>query len=445
MFEKILVANRGEIAIRVLRACKEEGIRTVAVHSDVDADSLHVKLADESVCIGPAKATESYLNIPAILSAADLTDADAIHPGYGFLAETSEFAEVCEKSGVHFIGPDFKSIRLMGDKVKARKTMEKAGLPVLPGAEVESSKADKLQKLAAKIGFPIMIKAAFGGGGRGMKIVRNAKELETSVQIASNEAAQAFGNDSLYMEKFVEHPRHIEFQVLADKQGNVITLGERDCTIQRRHQKLIEEAPSPVITQQKRQEMTTLINRAIKKINYSNVGTIEFLMDEAGNLYFMEMNTRIQVEHPVTEMITGIDLIKAQLELAAGKPLPCQQKDISFRGHSIECRINAEDPVKFQPSVGTISTYHEPGGFGVRVDSSIYNDYKVLPFYDSLLAKIIVHGKDRLEAIAKMKGALGELVIDGIQCNADFHKKVMAHEQFIKGDVDTTFSGSVNS
>lgn len=444
MFKKVLVANRGEIAVRIIRACKEDGIQTVAVHSDVDRESLHVKMADESVCIGPAKPANSYLNIPSILSAAHLTNADAIHPGYGFLAENEEFARVCEKSNFRFIGPDAKSIELMGNKIEARMAVEKVGVPVLPGATVSTGEPDKILKAADKVGYPLILKAAFGGGGRGMKVVNNPEQLLSSIETAKSEAGAAFGDDTVYMEKYLASARHIEFQIVADTKGNVVILGERDCTVQRRHQKLIEESPSPSITSAQRQEITQVLSKAMRKLNYTNVGTVEFLLDNKGKLYFMEMNTRIQVEHPVTEMVTGIDLIKTQMALASGASLNIQQKNFELRGHAIECRINAEDPVHFRPSVGTISTYHVPGGFGVRIDSALYDGYKVLPFYDSLLAKIIVHGRDRNEAIQKMRTALDELVIEGLTCNVDFHKRVMVNEQFIAADYDTTLAQLIN-
>ena len=445
MFSKILVANRGEIAIRIIRACRQMGIPTVAVHSDADQESLHVKIADESVCIGPATPSESYLNVASIMSAADITGADAVHPGYGFLAENGDFAKVCKQSNLTFIGPSEDNIRLMGNKIEARIAMEKVGVPVLPGREVKSADPEEIKRVATEVGYPLILKAAFGGGGRGMKIVENEDQLVKLVQLAKTEAGQSFGNDTLYMEKYVRNSRHVEFQVMADLKGNIVTLGERDCTVQRRHQKLIEEAPSPAISADKRQEMIGILNKALKKIHYSNVGTVEFLLDENGSLYFMEMNTRIQVEHPVTEMITGIDLIKQQIRLAAGEPLNLTQEDISMQGHSIECRINAEDPERFRPSIGTIAAYHVPGGFGVRVDSLLYDGYKILPFYDSLLAKVIVHGKDRHEAIKKMEAALSEMVVDGIQSNIPFHLKVMRHEQFIDGDIDTAFAQHITS
>lgn len=445
MLKKVLVANRGEIAVRIMRACREEGIQTVAVHSDVDRESLHVKMADESVCIGPAKPTESYLNIPALLSAAHVTNADGIHPGYGFLSENSDFAAVCEKSDIVFIGPSTKNIKVMGNKIEARKLMAKAGVPVLPGAEVSSDKNDVILREAEKVGYPLILKAAFGGGGRGMKVVHNPEQLITNIELARTEAGQAFGNDTVYMEKYIQSARHVEFQVVADKKGNVVILGERDCTVQRRHQKLIEESPSPALKASVRQETMQVLAKAMKKIDYSNVGTVEFLLDETGQLYFMEMNTRIQVEHPVTEMVTGIDLLKTQIALANGAALNITQKDVEFRGHAIECRINAEDPIRFRPSVGTITAYHVPGGFGIRVDSALYDGYKVLPFYDSLLAKLIVHGRDRTEAIEKMKGALDELVIEGIQTNIDFHKRVMRHESFLSANYDTAFAQQLSS
>ena len=439
MFSKILVANRGEIALRVLRACKEMGIMTVAVHSDADADSLHVKFADESVCIGPAETINSYLNITNILSAAEITGADAIHPGYGFLAENPGFAETCEASNIKFIGPSPGSIRLMGDKAMARETMKKAGVPIIPGSDSKIENPEEVLKLAEEMGFPIIIKASLGGGGNGMKIVDDEKNLSNYFLIAKTEAYKAFGSSEVYIEKYLTRPKHIEFQVLGDEDGNVVYLGERDCSIQRRHQKLIEESPSPIMTTKLRKEMGGTAVKAAKASDYVGAGTVEFLMDQEKNYYFLEMNTRIQVEHPVTEMITGIDLVKEQIKIAMGRPLGFAQKDVKFQGHSIECRINAEDPKKFIPSSGKITGLNLPGGNGVRVDTAIYLGYSVLPFYDSLIAKLIVHGRDRAEALAKMRVALEQFKVDGIKTTIPFHQRVFEDKDFIKGDFCTDF------
>ena len=439
MFNKILIANRGEIAIRVIRACKELGIKTVAVHSDVDSESLHVKLADESICIGPAPSTKSYLNIKAIISAAEVTDASAIHPGYGFLSENAEFAEICAQCGLTFIGPSPESMRLMGDKISARQTVTKAGVPILPGTTEGVMNAEEAKKIAAQIGYPVIIKATAGGGGRGMKVVHSPASLPNAFATARAEAQSGFGNPEVYIEKYCERPRHVEIQIMADKHGNVIHLGERDCSIQRRHQKLIEEAPCPVLSEDLRQRMGKCAVDAAKAVDYSSVGTVEFLLDQDKSFYFMEMNTRVQVEHPVTEMVTGIDIIKEQIRIAAGHPLRFRQEDIQIRGHAIECRINAEDPEKFTPFPGKIVGYHPPGGLGVRVDSGVYDQYKVLPHYDSMIAKLIVHAETREEAIKKMSTALDEYIIDGIKTTISFHQKVMRSKEFIEGDVDTGF------
>jgi acetyl-CoA carboxylase biotin carboxylase subunit len=437
-FKKILVANRGEIALRVIRAARELEIATVAVHSAADAESLHVKFADESVCIGPASPTDSYLKIPAIIAAAEVTAADAIHPGYGFLSENANFAEICEACGFSFIGPPASAIRMMGDKIEARKAMASVGLHSLPGSrEPLTSESDALA-FAREIGFPLIIKAAAGGGGRGMKIVREKGELERLLSIARREAAAAFGNDSVYVERFVERPRHIEFQVAADRYGNVIHLGERECSVQRRYQKLIEESPSPAMTEAKRAEVGERIVGALKALGYSNVGTVELLMDESGELHFMEMNTRIQVEHPVTEMVVGIDLVRLQIELAAGRPLPITQDQVKLTGHAIECRVNAEDPISFAPSPGTITAFHMPGGSGVRVDTHATQDWTVPPHYDSLVAKLIVHDSDRRQAIRRMKSALREFVVEGIRTNIPFHRRVLENAEFLHGAYDTT-------
>ncbi|MEE8343010.1 MAG: acetyl-CoA carboxylase biotin carboxylase subunit [Gammaproteobacteria bacterium] len=433
MLEKVVIANRGEIALRILRACNELGIRTVAVHSTVDRDLKHVRLADESVCIGPPPAAESYLNIPAIISAAEVTDAAAIHPGYGFLAENADFAERIERSGFIFVGPRPDTIRLMGDKVSAIRAMTEAGVPCVPGSN--GALGDDMKKtlaLAREIGFPVIIKAAGGGGGRGMRVVKSGASLPKAISLTHAEAQSAFANDTLYMEKFLETPRHIEFQVLADGAGNAIHLGERDCSMQRRHQKVIEEAPAPGITTRQRDEMGRLCAETCMRIGYRGAGTFEFLYQD-GEFFFIEMNTRIQVEHPVTEMVTGIDIVKEQLRIAAGEPLSVRQQDVHIRGHALECRINAEDPKTFMPCPGTISLYHSPGGPGVRVDSHIYNGYQVPPYYDSMIGKLITYGDDRASALARMRGALSEIVIDGIETNISLHQDICNDEAFLKG------------
>jgi len=440
MFHKILIANRGEIALRVIRACKELGIKTVAVHSDADSEALHVKLADQSVCIGSAASAQSYLNVQAIISAAEVTDADAIHPGYGFLSENAEFAEICRSCGVTFIGPTPENIRLMGDKIQARQTVTEAGVPILPGTKENVPNVEEAKKIAADIGYPVIIKATAGGGGRGMKVVHSPASLANAFAAARTEAQAGFGNPDVYIEKFCEQPRHVEIQILADKHGNVIHLGERDCSIQRRHQKLIEEAPCPVLTDEIRRKMGECAVAAAKKVGYSSVGTMEFLLDKDCNFFFMEMNTRVQVEHPVTEMITGVDIIKEQIRSAAGEPLRFEQKDIVIQGHAIECRINAEDPVKFTPFPGKIDGYHTPGGLGVRVDSAVYDQYTVLPHYDSMIAKLIVHAETREEAIKRMARALDEYIIEGIKTTIPFHQRIMGNKEFIEGkNVDTGF------
>ncbi|WP_006786263.1 acetyl-CoA carboxylase biotin carboxylase subunit [Thiorhodospira sibirica] len=436
MFDKILIANRGEIALRVLRACRELGIKTVAVHSEADRDLKHVRLADESVCIGPANSTESYLNIPAIISAAEVTDAEAIHPGYGFLSENADFAERVESSGFVFIGPRAENIRQMGDKVAAKDAMKKAGVPCVPGSDGALNQVleDNLE-LAREIGYPVIIKAAGGGGGRGMRVVHAEGALINAITLTRGEAQAAFGNPTLYMEKYLERPRHIEFQVLADQQGNVVSLGERDCSMQRRHQKVIEEAPAPGITEEERRRMGECVTRACRDMNYRGAGTFEFLY-ENGEFFFIEMNTRVQVEHPVTEMITGIDIVCEQIRIAAGLPLSFTQDDIVLRGHAIECRINAEDPHKFTPSPGLIKQFHAPGGIGVRVDTHIYNNYFVPPYYDSMIGKLIIHGPDRETAIARMRGALSEIVIEGIKHNIPLHKELINDAAFQAGGTD---------
>ncbi|MCS7228447.1 MAG: acetyl-CoA carboxylase biotin carboxylase subunit [Candidatus Kryptonium sp.] len=441
MFRKILIANRGEIALRIIRTCKELGIKTVAVYSEADRYSLHVKFADEAVCIGPGPSKESYLNIPRIIAAAEITNAEAIHPGYGFLSENAMFAEICESSGIKFIGPTPDAIEAMGDKSLAKETMKKAGVPVIPGSDGVVNSLEEAREIANEIGYPIMLKAAAGGGGKGMRMVNSDDELENAWQTARAEAEAAFGNPALYIEKFIEKPRHIEIQVLADEHGNVIHLGERDCSIQRRHQKLIEESPSPIVTPELREAMGQAAVKGAKSVKYRNAGTIEFLVDKDGNFYFMEMNTRIQVEHPVTEMVYGVDIVREQIRIAAGEKLGIKQKELKPNGHAIECRINAEDPYKgFRPSPGKITALHFPGGFGVRIDSHIYQEYVVPPYYDSMIAKLIVHAKSRDEAIRRMLRALEEFVIEGIHTTIPFHIKLLNSPEFRSGtDYDTKF------
>ena len=439
LFKKVLIANRGEIALRVIRGCKELGISTVAVYSTADENSLHVKLADEAVCIGPPPPKMSYLNIAHLLSAADITGADAIHPGYGFLSENAEFARLCRECKIHFIGPTPENIAAMGEKTHARKIAREAGIPMLPGTLDAVPDVKAALKEAEKIGYPVILKAAAGGGGRGIYVVYNAQQLKSSFERMSAEAKSAFGNGAMFIEKYCEHPRHVEIQVACDRQGKRVFLGERDCTIQRRHQKLIEESPSPVVDEKIRKAMGEAALKLCAAIEYENVGTVEFLLDESGKFYFMEMNTRIQVEHPVTEMVTGFDLVKEQIRLAANHPLSFKQKDIEIKSHSIECRINAEDPERFAPSPGLITAFHPPGGFGVRVDSFVYDQYKVVPFYDSLIAKLIVHAPTRQDAIAKMRQALDEFKIEGISTNIPFHKKVLASKKFRDSEYDTHF------
>jgi len=440
MFHKVLVANRGEIALRVINACRELGIRTVAVYSEADRNSLHVRFADEAICIGPPRPADSYLNVPAVISAAEIADVDAIHPGYGLLSENANFAEVCRASNIKFIGPPPEVTRLMGEKEKARQAMKKARVPILPGSDgVVDSEEDALA-WAKKVGFPVILKAKAGGGGRGMRIVRNAEELPNLYHAASTEAANAFGNGELYMEKFIERPRHIEFQVLADEHGNVATLFERECSIQRRHQKLIEEAPSLQVTPKIREDIDKTLRRCLTDIGYQNAGTVEFLMDEDGSIYFIEMNTRIQVEHPVTEFITGVDLVKAQLRIAAGEKLSdILPAKLEIRGHAIECRINAEHPVKFTPSAGRITAFNVPGGNGIRVDTAQYAEGVVPPYYDSLIAKLIVHGDTREEAMDRMQRALGQFIVQGIDTSIPLHQAIFADEDFRKGEFDTKF------
>lgn len=440
MFDKILIANRGEIAVRIIRACREMGIKTVAVYSEVDRDCLHTLLADEAICIGPAPSTQSYLNMERILTATVAMKADAIHPGFGFLSENARFAELCEKCNITFIGPSADIINRMGNKSEARKTMMDAGVPVVPGGKEAVHEVEEARLVAEKIGYPVMIKASSGGGGKGMRISRGPEDFEANFQNAQMESIKGFSDDTMYIEKYIEKPRHIEFQIMADKFGNVVHLGERDCSIQRRHQKVLEESPSAAISEELRRKMGETAVLAAKSVGYENAGTIEFLLDKHKNFYFMEMNTRIQVEHPVTELVSGLDLIKEQIRVAAGEPLSVTQKDVKITGHAIECRINAENPEKnFMPCPGLITNVHVPGGNGVRVDTHIYNDYKVPANYDSMLMKLIVHGKDRTEAIAKMRSALGELIIEGIETNVDFQFDILSHEAYQSGDIDTDF------
>jgi len=438
-FKKILIANRGEIACRIIWTCKEMGIKTVAVHSDVDRDSLHVRFADEAACIGPAPSAQSYLNIPAIISTAEIFNVDAIHPGYGFLAESPYFAEICEACNIKFIGPRASIIRLMGDKIEARRVMQEAGLPVLPGSAAAITSEDEGLKLAREIGFPVIVKASAGGGGRGMRVVRSAEELGQALETASTEAAAAFKDGTVYIERYIEQPRHIEIQVLADEFGDCIHLGERECSIQRRHQKLLEEAPSPVLTAELRKTMGEAAVAACKKLGYSSAGTVEFLLDNNGKFYFMEMNTRIQVEHPVTEMVTLADIVRNQIRIAEGVPLGYSQDELLIVGHAIECRINAENPETFAPSPGKISAFNLPGGPGVRVDTYVYSGYTVPSFYDSLIAKVIVHARTRELAIARMKRALEAMVIEGIKTTIPLHLKIMDDPRFRAGEISTSF------
>jgi acetyl-CoA carboxylase, biotin carboxylase subunit len=442
MFKKILIANRGEIALRVICACKELGVKTVAVYSEADRNSLHVRFADEAICIGPPRSAESYLNIPAVISAAEITNVDAIHPGYGLLSENANFAEVCESSHIKFIGPPPEVIRLMGEKEKARQAMKIANVPILPGSDGVIASAEEAHEWAKKIGYPVIVKASAGGGGRGMRVIRNESELEGSFNAAQSEAAAAFGNGNLYMEKFIEKPRHIEFQVLGDSHGHVISLGERECSIQRRHQKLLEESPSTRVSQEMRTEIGKKLEQSLSEIGYVNAGTVEFLMDEDGSLHFIEMNTRIQVEHPVTEMVTSIDLVKSQILLATG----AKMTDIipkldrtGQRGHAIECRINAEHPEKFTPSAGKIKTFHIPGGLGVRVDTAAYAEGVIPPYYDSLIAKLISFGKDRAEAVMRMQRALEMFIVEGIHTTIPLHRQILADDEFRRGDIDTKY------
>ncbi|MFZ0631504.1 MAG: acetyl-CoA carboxylase biotin carboxylase subunit [Acidobacteriaceae bacterium] len=437
---KVLIANRGEIALRVICACREMGLRTVAIYSEADSHALHVRFADEAICIGPPRSAESYLNVPAVISAAEIADVDAIHPGYGLLSENANFAEVCRASNIKFIGPPPEVTRLMGEKEKARQAMKRAKVPILPGSDGVIQSEGEALEWAKTVGYPVILKASAGGGGRGMRVVRSPQELPNLFQAAQSEAANAFGNGDLYMEKFIERPRHIEFQVLADEHGTAMSLGERECSIQRRHQKLIEEAPSLQVTPRMREEMARTLKRCLEAVGYQNAGTIEFLMDEDGKLYFIEMNTRIQVEHPVTEMVTGIDLVKAQLRLAMGETLSSVVPEpVTIRGHAIECRINAEHPEKFTPSAGKITAFNVPGGNGIRVDTAQYAEGVVPPYYDSLIAKLIAHGHDREEAMARMRRALGMFIVQGIHTTIPMHQRVFEDEEFQRGQFDTKF------
>ncbi|RFU70296.1 acetyl-CoA carboxylase biotin carboxylase subunit [Peribacillus saganii] len=445
MFKKVLIANRGEIAVRVIRACREMNIATVTVYSEADSEALHVKMADEAYCIGPTVSKDSYLNIANIISVANLTNADAIHPGYGFLAENANFAQVCTRCGITFIGPDPEAISKMGDKAIARETMKQAGVPTVPGTEGVIEHVNEAVRVAKEIGYPVIVKATAGGGGKGMRVAYDEETLRNAIRKAQKEAETAFGNGGVYLEKYLEEPRHVEIQIIADKHGNVVYLGERDCSIQRRHQKLVEEAPSPALDQELRNKMGAASIAAARAVNYYGAGTVEFLLDKHGRYYFMEMNTRIQVEHPVTECVTGIDLIKEQIAVAVGQPLSFSQADVKINGWAMECRINAENPAKnFMPSPGTVDKYLPPGGFGVRVDSAVYAGYQISPFYDSMVAKVIVWGKDRNEVIQRMKRALGEFVIEGVNTTIPFHLTLLENDCFLKGDFNTKFLENSN-
>jgi acetyl-CoA carboxylase, biotin carboxylase subunit len=439
VFKKILIANRGEIALRVIYACREMGIKTVAVYSEADEHSLHVRFADEDVCIGPPRAAQSYLSVPAVISAAEITGADAIHPGYGFLSESAYLAEVCEACHVKFIGPDPRVIRLMGDKARARRAMKKAGVPILPGSEGVVESEEKALKVAKDIGYPVLIKATAGGGGKGMRIAASPAEFSQAYRTAQREAEAAFGVKDVYIEKYLQNPRHIEFQILGDHHGNVVHLGERECSIQRRHQKLIEESPSPALSDKLRRKMGGVVVDAAKAVQYANAGTFEFLLDAQGHFYFMEVNTRLQVEHGVTELVTGIDIVKEQIRVAAGERLSFRQSEVTFNGHAMECRINAEDPDTFAPSPGTIHVFALPGGPGVRVDTAAHSECLVSPYYDSMLAKVMVHGRDRLEAIARMRRTLDMTVIEGIKTNVPLHLRILAEDDFVNGRLSTGF------
>jgi acetyl-CoA carboxylase biotin carboxylase subunit len=433
MFEKILIANRGEIALRILRACKELGIHTVAVHSTADADAMHVRLADESVCIGPAAARESYLNVPSLLAACEITGADAVHPGYGFLSENARFAEILAEHNIGFIGPKPEHIRLMGDKIEAKRTAKKLGIPVVPGSEGGVTSDEEAFRIGREIGYPVLVKAAAGGGGRGMKVAHSEEEMSVALQTARSEAKAAFGDDAVYLEKYLQRPRHIEIQILGDGRGNAIHLGERDCSLQRRHQKVLEESPSPALNTEQRDKIGEICANAMRQMKYLGAGTIEFLYED-GEFYFIEMNTRIQVEHPVTEMITDIDLVLEQIRVAAGGDLPCRQDELRFNGHAIECRVNAENPVNFRPSPGKILHYHPPGGLGVRVDSAAYQGYTIPPYYDSMVGKLIVHGKTRQECLMRLKRALDEFVVDGVETTLPLFRALVRNPDIINGN-----------
>jgi acetyl-CoA carboxylase, biotin carboxylase subunit len=439
MFKKILIANRGEIALRIIHACRELNIKTVAVYSEADENSLHVRFADEDVCIGPPRSADSYLSVPAIISAAEITGADAIHPGYGFLSESAYLAEVCEACHIRFIGPDPSVIKLLGDKARAKKAMKKAGLPMLPGSDGPVTDEEQALKVVKDIGYPVIVKAVAGGGGRGMRVVRTAGELSNALRTAQREAEAAFGNGDVYIEKYLEGPRHIEFQIIGDHHGNVVHLGERECSIQRRHQKLIEEAPSPALSDKIRKKMGGIVVDAAKAVQYTNAGTFEFLMDRDGRFYYMETNTRLQVEHPVTEMVTGIDIVKEQIRIAAGERLSFKQSEVTFTGHAIECRVNAEDPETFAPSPGVIHAFSAPGGPGVRIDTFVHSECTITPYYDSMIAKIITHGRDRQEAIARMKRTLDMTVIEGIRTSVPLHVKILNEADFNAGRLSTSF------
>lgn len=440
MFRKILIANRGEIAVRIIRACRELGVRSVAVYSTADKECLHAQIADEAVCIGPSATKDSYLNMNAVIQAAINTGAEAIHPGFGFLSENAEFARLCEKTGIVFIGPSYKSIEMLGDKASAKETMKNAGVPVIPGSDGAVKSIDEAREVAEKCGYPVLVKASAGGGGRGIRRVNSADELEAQIIVAQQEAKNFFGDDTVYIEKFLVNPHHVEIQIIADKQGNTVYLGERDCSMQRRNQKILEECPSPIVSPELRERMGRAAVTAAKECGYYNAGTIEFLVDENRDFYFMEMNTRIQVEHPITEEVTGFDLVKAQIEIAYGMELSIKQEDIVLRGHAIECRINAENPEQnFRPSPGTINALYVPGGPGIRIDSAVYQGYTITPFYDSMISKLIVHGKDRDEAIRKMRWALSEFIVSGVDTNIDFQLEIIKQPEFIDGDYDNGY------
>lgn len=440
MFNKVLIANRGEIAVRIIRACRELGVKTVAVYSTADKNSLHAQIADEAICIGPANSKDSYLNMKAIISACEITGAEAIHPGFGFLSENAHFASMCQKCGITFIGPDPQSIEMLGDKAQAKKTMESAGVPVITGSKGAVGSVSEALQIANKVGYPVLVKASAGGGGRGIRRINTPKEMEEQITIAQQEALNFFGDSSVYIEKLILEPKHIEVQIMADNYGNVVYLGERDCSMQRRNQKVLEETPSPIMTDRLRKKMGEAAVKAAKACGYKNAGTIEFLVDKDKNFYFMEMNTRIQVEHPITEAVTGIDLVKTQIKVASGEKLSFNQKDIHINGHAIECRINAENPeLNFRPSPGKIEALHTPGGFGIRIDSAVYQGYTIPPYYDSMIAKLIVHAPTRDEAIMKMKWALAEFIVDGVDTNIDFQLKIIGHKAFKDGNYNNSF------